>query len=76
MLILFCLRLLGILLLVVVKYEIGVASYDAKSLCSVGAFNGVGFIIVPICVLKAQVNVVRIIASMGVREEAHRALMR
>ena len=76
MLILLCLRLLGILLLVIIKYEIRVASNHTKRLGDIGAFNGVGFIIVPICVLKAEVNVVRIIASMGVREVAHRALIR
>ena len=65
-----------LLLLVVVKYEIGVACNHAKSLGNVGAFNGVGFIIVPIYGLKAEVDVVRIIVDLNVREVAHCALMR
>ena len=62
--------------LVIVKYEIRVASDDAKRLGSVGAFNGVGFIIVPIYVLKTEIGVVRIISTMNIREVAHRAVMR
>jgi len=58
------------------KYEIWVASNHAKSLGSIGAFNGVGFIIIPICVLKAQVGVARIISTLNIREVAHRAIMR
>ena len=58
------------------KYEIWVASNNAKSLGSIGAFNGVGFIIIPICVLKAQVGVARIISTLNIREVAHRAIMR
>ena len=65
-----------LLLLVVVKYEIGVTRNTAECLCYVGAFNGVGFIIVPICVLKAEVDVVRIIGNLGVREVAYRAVVR
>jgi hypothetical protein len=61
---------------VVVKYEIGVACYAAESLYSVGAFNGVGFIIIPICVLKTEVDVARIIGNLGVREVAYRAVVR
>lgn len=76
MLILLCLRLLGLLLLVVVKYEIRVASNHTKRLGDIGAFNGVGFIIVPIYGLKAEVDVVRIIVDLNVREVAHCALMR
>ena len=65
-----------LLLLVVVKYEIGIACNHAKFMGRVGAFNGVGFIIVPICVLKAEVDVVWIIGNLGVREVAYRAVMR
>jgi hypothetical protein len=64
------------LLLVVVKYEIGVACNHAKRLGSVRAFNGVGFIIIPIRVLQAEVDVVRIIVDLGVREVDYRAVMR
>jgi len=63
------------LLLVVVKYEIGVACNHAKRLGDVGAFNGVGFIIIPIRVLQAEVDVVRIIGNLCVREVAYRAIM-
>ncbi len=77
MLILLCLRLLGLLLLVVVKYEIRVASNHTKRLGDIGAFNGVGFIIIPIYVLKAEVDgCVGIIVRLNIREVAHRALMR
>ena len=65
-----------LLLLVVVKYEIGVACNHAKSLGNVGAFNGIGLIIVPIYGLKAEVVVVRIIVDLNVREVAHCALIR
>ena len=65
-----------IIVSVVVKYEIGVTRNTAECLCYVGAFNGVGFIIVPICVLKAEVDVVWIIGNLGVREVAYRAVMR
>ena len=65
-----------LLLLVVVKYEIGVTRDTAECLGDVGAFNGVGFIIVPICVLKAEVDVVWIIVHLNIREVAHCALMR
>jgi hypothetical protein len=61
---------------IILKYEIRVTSDDAKSLGSVGAFNGVGFIIVPIRVLKAEVGVARIISTMNIREVAHCAVMR
>lgn len=61
---------------VVVKYEIGVARNDAKRLCYVGAFNGVGFIIIPICFLKAEVDVVCVIGNLNIREVAHCAIMR
>lgn len=61
---------------VVVKYEIWVAGDVAKDLCRVGAFNGVGLIIVPIYVLKTEVDVVRIIVCLNMREVAHRTLMR
>ena len=61
---------------VVVKYEIGVASYAAERFGNVGAFNSVGLIIVPICVLKTEVGVSRIISTLNIREEAHCALMR
>jgi hypothetical protein len=64
------------LLLVVVKTEIGVACNHAKSLGSVRAFNRVGFIIVPIYGLKAEVDVGCIIGNLGVREMAHRAIIR
>ena len=64
------------LLLVVVKYEIRVACYPAECFGNVGAFNGVGFIIVPIYVLQAEVDVVRIIGNLGVREVAYRAVVR
>ena len=63
------------LLLVVVKYEIGVACNHAKRFGDVGTFNRVGFIIIPIRVLQAEVDVVRIIGNMGVREVAYRAIM-
>ena len=76
MLILFCLRLLGILLLVIIKHEIRVACNHAKRLGDIGTFNGVGFIIVPIYVLKAEVDgCVGIIVRLNIREVAHRALM-
>ena len=65
-----------LLLLVVVKYEIGVACNHAKRFGNVGAFNGVSFIIVPICVLKAEVDVVCVIVHLNIREVAHCALMR
>jgi hypothetical protein len=65
-----------LLLLVVVKYEIGVTRNHAKRLGGVGAFNGVSFIIVPICVLKAEVDVVCVIVHLNIREVAHCALMR
>jgi hypothetical protein len=65
-----------LLLLVVVKYEIRVASDAAKCLCYVGTFNGVGFIVVPICVLNAEVVVARIILDPNIREVAYRAVMR
>ena len=42
---------------IIVKYEIRVPSNHAKRFGNVGAFNGVGFIIVPIYVLKAEVDV-------------------
>lgn len=61
---------------VVVKYEIRVACNHAKRLGSVGAFNSVGLIIVPICVLKTEVGVSRIISTLNIREVAHCALMR
>ena len=61
---------------VVVKYEIGVASYAAERFGNVGAFNSVGFIIVPIYVLKTEVDVVRIIVGLNIREVAHCAVMR
>ena len=64
------------LLLVVVKYEIRVACYPAECFGNVGTFNGVGFIIVPIYVLKTEVNIVRIIADLNIREVGHCALMR
>jgi hypothetical protein len=51
----------GMMISVVVIYEIRVACYDAKSLGSVGAFNGVGFIIIPIYILEAEVDVMSII---------------
>ena len=65
-----------LLLLVVVKYEIGVARDTAECLGNVGAFNGIGLIIVPIYGLKAEVVVVRIIVDLNVREVAHCALIR
>ena len=65
-----------LLLLVVVKYEIGVACNHAKRLGDVGAFNGVGFIIVPIYVLNAEVVVARIILDPNIREVAYRAVIR
>ena len=65
-----------IIVSVVVKYEIGIACNHAKRFGNVGAFNGVGFIIVPTCVLKAEVDVVWIIGNLGVREVAYRAVMR
>ena len=46
---------------IILKYEIGVAGDDAKRLGSVCAFNRVGFIIVPIYVLKTEVVVMCII---------------
>jgi hypothetical protein len=46
---------------IILKYEIRVTGDDAKNLGSVGAFNGVGFIIVPIYILNAEVGVARII---------------
>ena len=61
---------------VVVIYEIRIASDAAECFGNVGAFNGVGFIIVPICVLKTEVDVVRIIGNLGVREVAYRAVVR
>lgn len=61
---------------VVVKYEIGVASDAAERFGNVGAFNRVGFIIVPIYVLKTEVDVVRIIVGLNIREVAHCAVMR
>ena len=64
------------LLLVVVKYEIGVACNHAKRFGDVGAFNRVGFIIVPIRVLQAEVDIVWIIVDLGVREVTYRAVMR
>ena len=64
------------LLLVVVKTEIGVARDTAECLGDVGAFNRVGFIIVPIYGLKAEVDVGCIIGNLGVREMAHRAIIR
>ena len=65
-----------IIVSVVVKYEIGVACNHAKRLGDVGAFNGVGFIIVPICVLNAEVVVARIMYNMDIREVTYRAVMR
>ena len=65
-----------LLLLVVVKYEIGVTRDTAECLGNVGAFNGVSFIIVPICVLKAEVDVVCVIVHLNIREVAHCALIR
>ena len=65
-----------LLLLVVVKYEIGVTRDTAECFGYVGAFNGVGFIIVPICILKAEVDVVWIIVHLNIREVAHCAVMR
>ena len=61
---------------IILKYEIRVACNHAKSLSSVGSFNRVGFIIIPICVLKAQVGVARIISTLNIREVTHRAIMR
>jgi len=61
---------------VIVKYEIRIACNHAERFGNVGAFNGVGFIIVPICVLKAEVDVVRVIGNLGVREVAYRAVVR
>lgn len=61
---------------VVVKYEIRIASNHAERFGNVGAFNGVGFIIVPIYVLKAEVDVVRIIVGLNIREVAYRAVVR
>ena len=61
---------------IILKYEIGVACNHAKNLCRVGAFNRVGLIIVPIYVLKAEVDVVRIIVCLNIREVAHCAVMR
>ena len=60
---------------IIVKYEIRVTSDDAKRLCDIGAFNGVGFIIVPIRILKIKVGVVRVIGNLDVREMASRAIM-
>ena len=60
---------------VVVKYEIRIASDAAECFGNVGAFNGIGFIIVPIYVLKAEVDVVRIIGNLCVREVAYRAVV-
>jgi hypothetical protein len=51
----------GMMISVVVKYEIRVACYHAKSLGGVGAFNRVGFIIIPIYILEAEVDVMSII---------------
>ena len=61
---------------VVVKYEIRIASNHAECFGYVGAFNGVGFIIIPICVLKTEVDVVWIISNLNIREVGHCALMR
>jgi len=61
---------------VIVKYEIGVACNHAKRFGDVGAFNRVGFIIIPIYGLKAEVDVGCIIGNLGVREVGHRAIMR
>ena len=61
---------------VIVKHEIRVACNRAKRLGDVGSFNGVGFIIIPIYVLKAEVDgCVGIIVRLNIREMAHRALM-
>lgn len=60
---------------IIVKYEIRVTSDDAKSLCDIGAFHRVGFIIVPIRILKIKVGVVRVIGNLDVREMAYRAIM-
>ena len=66
----------GMMILVIVKYEIGVASNHAKRLGDVGSFNRVGFIIVPIYVLKAQVDgCVDIIVRLNICEVAHCTLM-
>jgi hypothetical protein len=44
----FHLRVMTRLFSIILKYEIRVASDHAKSLCSVGSFNRVGLIIIPI----------------------------
>ena len=60
---------------VTIKYEIRVACNHAKCLCGIGAFHRVGFIIVPIRILKIKVGVVRVIGNLDVREMAYRAIM-
>ena len=61
---------------IILKHEIRVTGDVAKNMCRVGAFNRVGFIIVPIRVLKAEVGIARIISTLNIREVTHRAVMR
>jgi len=61
---------------VIVKYKIRVACNHAKRFGDVGAFNRVSFIIIPIRVLQAEVDVVCIIGNLGIREVSHCAVMR
>ena len=60
---------------VIIKYEIRVACNHAKRFGDVGTLNRVGFIIIPICVLQAEVGVARIIGNLRVCEVAYRAMI-
>ncbi len=61
---------------IIIKYEIRVARNHAKCLGDIGAFNRIRFIIIPIYVLKAEVDVICIIVRLNICEVTHRTLMR
>lgn len=51
------------LLSVVVKCKVGVAGNYTKCLCDICSFNGIGFIIVPIYILKCELTDDRCVTS-------------